>query len=104
MTSEATAGQIPDVYGQVHPLETKELLATKLQELEDELHQLPMEEKSEWMEALAKCPELVAEDFKLKFLRCEVFNSDVSERNAKRQLFMCLFVSLFILFSWFVIY
>lgn len=80
MTSEATAGQIPDVYGQVHPVEAEDLLISKLQELEHELDQIPTEDKSEWMQAMAKCPELVAEDFKLKFLRCEVFNSDVSKR------------------------
>jgi hypothetical protein len=79
MTSEATAGQMPDVYGQVHPLETPELLAAKRSEMEVELDQIPLEEKQDWMQAQTKCDEsLVGDDFKLKFLRCEVFNADVS--------------------------
>lgn len=79
MTSEATAGQIADVYGQVHPVETPELLKTKRSEMETELDLIPPDEKQAWMQALAKCDEsLVGDDFKLKFLRCEVFNADVS--------------------------
>lgn len=77
MTSEATAGQIPDVYGQVHPVETPELLESKKVELEQELDLIPPEEKTDWLEAQAKC-DFVGDDFKLKFLRCEVFNADVS--------------------------
>lgn len=81
MSSEATAGQIPDVYGQVHPVETPELLAAKRLEMEVELEQIPPEEKQAWMQALAKCDEsLVGDEAKLKFLRCEVFNADVSSR------------------------
>ena len=82
MSSDATQGQAPDVYGQVHPVETPDLLETKRAELEEELRKIPMEEKIEWMEAQAKCgidhPDLVGDDFKLQFLRCEVFNADVS--------------------------
>ena len=78
MTSEVTEGQIPDVYGQVHPTESDELLVTKLRDLEAELGLIPTADKADWMQAMAKCPELVADDSKLKFLRCEVFNADVS--------------------------
>jgi len=80
MTSEATAGQVPDIYGQVHPVETEQLLADKRVELEEELSKIPSEDKTDWMEAQTKCEDqsLVGDDFKLKFLRCEVFNADVS--------------------------
>lgn len=78
MTSEVTEGQIPDVYGQVHPIESDELLVAKLRDLEEELGLIATEDKTHWMQAMAKCPELVADDSKLKFLRCEVFNADVS--------------------------
>lgn len=81
MSSEATAGQIPDVYGQVHPVETPELLAAKRLEMEVELEQIPPEEKQAWMQALAKCDEsLVGDEAKLKFLRCEVFNADLAAK------------------------
>lgn len=84
MSSEATAGQEPDVYGQLHPVETDELLEDKKKEIDDELSKLPQEKKTEWMEAKEKCPpSLVGDDFKLKFLRCEVFNADVSMMRQK---------------------
>lgn len=84
MSSEATAGQVADVYGQVHPVETPALLEAKLAELEVELGNIPVEEKMEWLEAQAKCgqdyPALVGDDFKLQFLRCEVFNADLAAK------------------------
>ena len=67
-------------YGQVHPVETEDLIQNKLEELETELDKIPPEDKLQWMQALAKCDDSqVGQDFKLQFLRCEVFNADVSD-------------------------
>ena len=79
MTSEATAGQIPDVYGQVHPEETIDFISKKRKELEFELEKIPAAEKTNLAQAQEKCPELLSDAFKLKFLRSEVFNADVSK-------------------------
>jgi hypothetical protein len=40
MTSEATAGQVPDLDGQVHPVETAELIAAKHKEFTTEISEL----------------------------------------------------------------
>jgi len=76
MSSEATEGQVPDIYGQLHPVETPELIARKREELEAEIAKLA--DKKNLEEAQKKCPQLLTDDFKLMFLRCEVFNADVS--------------------------
>lgn len=81
MTSEATTAQIPDVYGQLHPVETVDLIERKRTEFEQELGKLSTNVKTSLSQAEEKCPGLVTEDFKLKFLRCEVFNADVSRNN-----------------------
>ena len=78
MSSEATEGQVPDMYGQLHPVETLELIARKRQEFEAEIAKLP--DKKNLEEAQKKCPHLLTDDFKLIFLRCEVFNADVSSK------------------------
>lgn len=68
-----------DMYGQRHPVENPDLIAAKLGELEEELSQLSDEDSQGWTQAKAKCsPDLINDDFKLMFLRCEVFNADVS--------------------------
>jgi hypothetical protein len=68
----------PDQYGQVHPNETEALITSKLQDFEVEIAKLPKEQKAAFEQAKTKCPELLTTDFKLMFLRCEVFNADVS--------------------------
>lgn len=79
MSSEATAGQIPDVmYGQLHPVETPQLLKDKLQEFRHELMKLPQEDTQWARQAHEQCPQLCKDDFQLMFLRCEVFNADLA--------------------------
>ena len=78
MTSKATEGQLPDAYGQVHPVETPQLVADSLRKFEVELLNLPPIDLQSVELAQKNCPELLTEDFKLVFLRSEVFNADVS--------------------------
>ena len=81
MSSQATAGQVPDVYGQVHPVETPELIQTKLAEFDNAVAELVRNEEKDntsLCRAVEKCPELLTKDFKLKFLRCEVFHVDLA--------------------------
>lgn len=66
---------IDELYHQQIPIETPELISTKLKELDEELSRIPQEDKSDWLLAMDKCPDLVGDDkFRLIFLRCEVFN------------------------------
>jgi hypothetical protein len=77
MSSKTTAGQTPDQYGQVHPVETPELVAEARKQFELEVLKLPEEKLRSLKQAQEKCPELLTDDFKLMFLRSEVFNADV---------------------------
>jgi hypothetical protein len=77
-----------DMYGQIHPDETPQLVKEKLKELEIELDKLAEKDACEYKQALEKCPELVNDDFKTMFLRCEVFNADVSDE--KLSTYTCL--------------
>jgi hypothetical protein len=82
---QATKGGslVSDIYGQLHPHETPELITQKLTEMESEIKQLLMAantttKSASLQQALYTCPELLTDDFKLLFLRCEVFNAHVS--------------------------
>jgi hypothetical protein len=81
MSSKATKGQVPDIYGQLHPQETLELIQQKLVEMAseiDKMETLTDHTKQNWQQAQERCPNLLTDEFKLMFLRCEVFNSNVS--------------------------
>jgi hypothetical protein len=67
-----------DIYGQIHPNETPSLVEEKLEEFDNAVAKIPQDEKANLWEAERKCPHLLTDDFKLMFLRCEVFNVDVS--------------------------
>jgi hypothetical protein len=67
----------PDIYGQCHPMETHELIQSKFEEFEAELLTLPTTQTASLGMAQEKCPELLDTDFKVMFLRCEVFNVKV---------------------------
>lgn len=69
-----------DLYRQEHPVESEDLLLAKYEELEEELAKIPDDVKKVYLQAVEKCPDLVGQKEKLKFLRCEVFNADVSCR------------------------
>lgn len=71
----------PDLYAQCHPIETPELIAGAFADLDAELAKIPMKDKAVLMRAMKECPDVVNDDHKLMFLRCEVFNVD---RAAKR--------------------
>jgi hypothetical protein len=67
----------PDVYGQTHPVESSELIQSKLDEFEDELQKLPADQLEALRMAQEQCPELLSNEFKLIFLRCDVFQPQV---------------------------
>lgn len=69
---------VPDQYGQLHPIETPDLLRSKLKDLDLEIAKLNKEVTEAYDEAQIKCPDLITEEFKLIFLRCELFNAHVS--------------------------
>lgn len=68
-----------DIYNQVHPEETPDLIAKSQAALHDEISKLSADKKAGWLQAKEKCPDLVDDDHTLMFLRCEVFNADVSQ-------------------------
>ena len=68
----------PDGFGQSHPKETPEVIKAKLMELEEELEKIT--NKDAYNLAKKNCPDQLKDDVKLGFLRCEVFNADVSPR------------------------
>jgi CRAL/TRIO domain len=73
--------QKPDFYGQSHPIETDELIEAALEEFEHELRKMSSEISCPAVMAEQMCPEIVSRDFKLCFLRTEVFRvSDALSR------------------------
>lgn len=64
-----------DIYGQVHPVETKELVASKLSEFDAQLSKIRANDAI--LQAQEKCSELLTDAFKLQFLRCELFDIEV---------------------------
>lgn len=88
MTSEsadadlAAATAALSIYGQKpQPEETSEFLSKSHLGLLEELDKLPDEKKAGWLQAKEKCPNLVGEEHRLMFLRCERFNVEVSKFN-----------------------
>jgi hypothetical protein len=63
-----------NLYGQEIPNETPELLTSKFQELDQELQNIPNNDKKQWIMAEERCPQLCDDKFKLMFLRCEILN------------------------------
>jgi hypothetical protein len=51
---------------------------------------IPNDQKEAYVQAKTKCLKLLTPEFYLKFLRCEVFNADVSNRCSES--LCCLFV------------
>lgn len=71
----------PDQYGQVHPIESPELIAAKRKELQDALGEIPDADKQGYLQALDKeYPDLVDGSLPLKCLRCEQFNADAAAK------------------------
>jgi hypothetical protein len=77
MKIDANKGLQPDIYGQVHPVETSKLLRRKLEEFDNVVKERTQTEDDTnrgLYQALEKCPELLTKAFKLLFLRAVVFD------------------------------
>jgi hypothetical protein len=71
------APSIRDPYDQVHPVESAQFIAAKLEDFVKEIGKLSDSEIKGLKKAQANCPELLTDEFQLWFLRAEVFNADV---------------------------
>lgn len=70
----------PDQYGQYHPLENEELIGEKLKAFDAACGEIPAVEKENLTLAETNCPDLLTKEFKLQFLRCEVFNEELAAK------------------------
>ncbi len=74
-----------DLYGQTIPVETPTLLSTKLNDLQNELDAIPTDQKTDWLNAIQKCPDIVCTDeFRLMFLRCEILDAKLAAERIVR--------------------
>ncbi|CAB9512436.1 tocopherol transfer protein [Seminavis robusta] len=70
----------PDVYGQLHPVETPQLIAGKIVAFDAAVNNLPRKRRAALSQAVEECPELLTEKFKLQFLRCDCFNVQLAAK------------------------
>lgn len=69
----------PDLYGQMHAIETSKCISDSLRLLEKEIRKLPEEKRSGMDHASVICPEIFeSKEHRLLFLRCEQFNIDLA--------------------------
>ena len=67
-----------DIQGTARFLETEEMTVNGLEQFQQELEQIPNDEKEAYLEAMQRSPDLVkTETNPIKFLRCEHFNVKV---------------------------
>jgi hypothetical protein len=69
----------PDIYGQRHPIESAELIQCKLQEFDLAVAAIPPKSRQTIDIAEKQCPQLLTNQFKLLFLRCDCYNTAVSK-------------------------
>jgi len=75
--TKIATNQQPDEYGQIHVAETLELVQTSLAQFDQAEAAIVAKKHSTptaLQQAHSQCPHLLTNDFKLKFLRAEVFN------------------------------
>ena len=64
-----------NIYSQTQtPNESPKFVTERLADFDRILAKVPSKKKTEYLTALEKCPNECSDDFKLVFLRCEVFN------------------------------
>ena len=69
----------PAVHGQRHPIESNMLIVHKLQYFETYSKRMDWANNNVAMtQAESQCPELLKDDFKLMFSRCECFDAKIS--------------------------
>jgi hypothetical protein len=73
-----------DCYGQRHPIESEELIRSKLLEFDRHVARIPAAGKRQLLRARRQCPELLTDRFKLMFLRSEVFAADLAAQRYVR--------------------
>jgi len=78
--SQESTINFADEHHQKHPLETDDLIENALKDFEYKIEQIPAGEKKCLLDAQCKCPELLTDDFKLMFLRTDVFQVDLAAK------------------------